>query len=417
MTLTDKQASMLLSAASGAAASLAVLVLAGGFFILYPSQAANIFPVKTETVSSAQAATPPQVNANQGNAVSIADVVKQVRSSVVAITIKQQVPTYSNSGARDPFEEFFGTPSPFGNAFPPPTRQTPNGSKEVEVGGGTGFLISTDGYIVTNKHVVDGGEGTSYVVTTDDEKTHDAKVIAKDPIYDIAVIKIEGTDYPHVTFGNSDTIQVGETAIAIGNALAEFRNTVSVGVISGLSRHIVAGDGMGSAEQLDNLIQTDAAINPGNSGGPLLNAKGEVIGVNVATASAENIGFAIPSNLVNQIVTSVQKTGKIERAFLGIRYVQITDELQQRNQLPVNYGALVVRGDQQGDIAVVPGSAADKAGITENDIVLEIDGAKIDDQHPLATLIAGKRIGDTVTLKVLHKGETKTIQAVLTPRG
>nr|MCW1892225.1 PDZ domain-containing protein [Candidatus Uhrbacteria bacterium] len=214
-------------------------------------------------------------------------------------------------------------------------------------------------------------------------------------------------------FGDSDKIEVGQTAVAIGNALAEFRNTVSVGVISGLSRSITAGDGMGSSERLDGVIQTDAAINPGNSGGPLLDLDGNVIGVNVATAGAENIGFALPANTVKTVAAAVQKDGKISRPYLGIRYIPIDADLKKRNTLSVDYGVLVVRGDQISDLAVVPGSPADKAGIVENDIVLTIDGEKIDETHALATLLRKKNIGDTITLTVLHKGSEKTVDVKL----
>lgn len=407
----EKRQLILVSAGSGAIATLIICALVGGIVFLYPTQVANALRLPQAYSTSAQvSANSPTVKPANNGTTDVVGVVKKSRPSVVSITIKQTVPTYDqNNTGSDPFEEFFGMPSPFGNMY---RERKQTGTQEVEVGGGTGFLISKDGYIVTNKHVVSSDQAT-YVVTTDDGKTHDAKVIAKDPSYDIAIIKIEGSDFPYLTFGDSKNIEVGETAIAIGNALAEFKNTVSLGVISGLSRNIVAGDGMGSAEQLDDLIQTDAAINPGNSGGPLLNINGDVIGVNVATANAQNIGFAIPSNVVMKIADSVQKTGKIERPFLGIRYLPITEEMKKRNQLPVNHGVLVARGDQQGDIAVIPGSSADKAGIVENDIVLEIDGVKIDEQHPLQSLVRQKNIGDTMKLKILHKGEEKTVSVKL----
>lgn len=405
----EKRQIILVSAGSGAAATILVGFIFLGAVYAYPVQFSNVLHLNRAAAESlaTSSASAPTIQSDEH---SITSVVKQARSSVVSITIKQQVPTYdtSNNGA-DPFEEFFGTPSPFGNMLQP-RKQT--GTQEVEVGGGTGFFISKDGYIVTNKHVVSSDQA-SYVVTTDDGKTHEAKVIARDPAYDIAIIKIEGGDYPFLSFGDSEKIEVGQTAIAIGNALAEFKNTVSVGVISGLSRQIVAGDGTGSAEQLDHLIQTDAAINPGNSGGPLLDLDGRVIGVNVATANAQNIGFAIPSEIVKKISESVQKTGKIERPFLGVRYLPINDDLKKQNQLPVNYGVLVARGDQQGDVAVIPGSSADKAGIVENDIILEVDGTKIDDEHSLQSLIRTKNVGDMISLKILHKGSEKTINIKL----
>ena len=231
---------------------------------------------------------------------------------------------------------------------------------------------------------------------------------------DLALLKIEADNLAYLDFGNSDQVKLGQTVIAIGNALGEFRNTVSVGVISGLSRSIVAGSGYGQSEQLDNVFQTDAAINPGNSGGPLLNLSGEVIGINVAMASgSENIAFSIPANSVKAAVDSLKTIGKVVRPFLGVRYVLITREIARQNHLTVDYGALVLRGENLTDLAVTPGSPADKAGIVENDIILELDGQKVDTENSLSSLIAKKSVGDTVKLKVLHKGEEKELSVVL----
>jgi serine protease Do len=347
---------------------------------------------------------------------SIIAVVDQVSPAVVAVTLTKDIPIYKETLGQefyDPFEEFFGAPSPFGDLF---RREVPQreevGSEKVEVGGGTGFLISKNGYIITNRHVVDRDD-VEYSVITDDGESHAATVVAKDPLFDIAVLKIEGENHTFLTFGNSDEIEVGQTAIAIGNALAEFRNTVSVGVISGLSRSITAGNGLGSFERLEGVIQTDAAINPGNSGGPLLNLSGEVIGMNVAMAGAENIGFALPSNIVKKVAESVRDSGKIVRPFLGIRYIPITEELKDRNKLAVDHGVLIIRGETLNDLAVTPGSAADKAGIVENDIILELDGVRLDEENRLASLIRKKNVGDTIELKILHKGEEKTVRATL----
>lgn len=241
-----------------------------------------------------------------------------------------------------------------------------------------------------------------------------AKVLAKDPINDVAVIKIEGSDYATLNFGDSDSLKIGQTAIAIGNSLGEFSNTVSKGIISGLKRNLTAGGGTGEAEQLKNIIQTDAAINPGNSGGPLLNISGDIIGINVAMAQgAQNIGFAIPSNQIKKIVDQVQKTGKISTPYLGVRYIPIDEAIQKENDLPFGYGVLVVRGQKITDFAVVPGSPADKAGLVENDILLEINGTKIDSENSLTDIIAKFNVGDTVSLKIWHKGETKNISVAL----
>lgn len=337
--------------------------------------------------------------------------VEKANPAVVAITVSKNVPTYERyyESIPSPFDDFFG--GGFFNWTVPHLRQ--NGTETLKVGGGSGFLVSSDGYIVTNRHVVDD-ESAEYTVFTNDGEKYPATVIARDPALDLAVIKIDASEMPYLPFGDSDALQLGQTVISIGNALAEFRNTVSIGIVSGLSRSIVASDGRGSTEALDQLIQTDAAINEGNSGGPLLNLSGEVIGVNVAVASgAENIGFALSSNSVKSVVESVKKTGEIIRPFLGVRYIPITEELKKRNMLSVDYGVLVQRGIEQGDLAVIPGSPADKAGIVENDIILEADGIKLTEDESLARIIRMKNVGDIVELKLLHKGEEKTVTITL----
>lgn len=215
--------------------------------------------------------------------------------------------------------------------------------------------------------------------------------------------------------GDSDKLEIGQTAIAIGNALGEFRNTVSVGVISGLQRSVTASSGFGSqAEQLEDVIQTDAAINPGNSGGPLLNLSGEVIGINVAMAQdAQNIGFALPINLAKRDISQVQKQGKISYPFLGVRYVLITPEIKAQNNLPVDYGALILRGTGNSEPAITPGSPAEKAGLQENDIILEVDGSNINTNNTLAKIIQSHNVGDKITLKIFHQGQEKLVNITL----
>jgi serine protease Do len=257
-----------------------------------------------------------------------------------------------------------------------------------------------------------------YTVLTNDGQKYPAKVLALDPVQDLAIIKIDKNNLPTLKFGDSDKIEIGQTIIVIGNALGEFRNTVSVGVISGLQRSITASDSFGTAaEQLDNVIQTDAAINPGNSGGPLLNINGEVIGINVAMAQgAQNIAFALPINKAKRDIDQVQKQGKITTPFLGIRYTIITPQLQQQNNLSVDYGALIAGGQTQSEPAITPGSPAASAGLVENDIILEADGQKITTDNPLSQIIQNHNVGDTITLKVLHNGQEKTINVVLGER-
>jgi len=230
-------------------------------------------------------------------------------------------------------------------------------------------------------------------------------------------LKIDAKDIPFLAFGDSDKLELGQTVIAIGNALAEFRNTVSVGVVSGLLRSITAGNGAGKSEKLDGVIQTDAAINPGNSGGPLLDLNGNVIGVNVAVANGvENIAFALPANVVKSAVESIKTNGRVIRPYLGVRYVPVTKALQETNRLSVDYGVLVVRGEKTEELAVIPGSPADKADIVENDIILELDDQKIDDERTLPMLLQKKSVGDRVKLRVLHKGMEKDVFATLEER-
>ncbi len=347
----------------------------------------------------------------------VVDAVKKTNPAVVAILISKNVPKYetcANPGQQNQL-------NPFGDLFPNMPNfffNTPqycqNGTQKKDIGGGSGFFVSSDGYIVTNKHVVDQ-TGADYTVFTNDGKKHTAKIIASDPVLDIALIKIDGTGYTSLNLGNSDALQIGQSVIAIGNALGEYRNTVSVGVVSGLSRSITAGDSSGgSSETLDNVIQTDAAINPGNSGGPLLDLSGNVIGVNVAIAQgSQNIGFALPINSVKSAIESAKTTGKIVRPFLGIRYVPIDATMKEKNNLSVDYGVLVKAGATTSDLAVIPGSPADKAGIVENDIILEIDGVKLDDKTSLASVVRSKNVGQIIILKILHKGVGKDVSVTL----
>lgn len=344
----------------------------------------------------------------------VVNAVEKANPAVVSIIISKNVPKYDTyyNQVPNPFGDMFGGNNPFGQFFSIPQYQQ-NGTEKKDIGGGSGFLVSKDGLIVTNRHVVEDKDA-EYTVYTNDGKKHTAKVVARDQVLDVALIKIDGNDFPYLEFANSDDLKVGQSVIAIGNALGEFRNTVSVGVVSGLSRSIIAGDNFGQSEALDHVIQTDAAINPGNSGGPLLNLRGQVVGVDVAVAQgSQSIGFALPVNSIKSVVSSVKETGKIVRPYLGVRYTQVTSEMKDQNHLSVDYGVLVQRGQSENDLAVIPGSPADKAGILENDIILEIDGVKLDSDHNLSYIIRDKKVGDTVTLKVLSKGKEKTVSVTL----
>lgn len=346
----------------------------------------------------------------------VVDVVKRADPAVFSIVVSKDVPVVEQYYEEwNPFKDFDFFGDGFGGFQIPQYRQ--KGTEKREVGGGTGFLVTKEGLALTNRHVVND-DTASYTALMNDGKKYDVEVVAKDPILDLAVIRFKGPlpagGYPFLSLGNSDALDVGESVIAIGNALGEFRNTVSVGIISGLSRSITASDASGKAETLEEVIQTDAAINPGNSGGPLLSLAGQVVGINVAVAQgSQNIGFALPVNLAKSSLASVEKYGKIVRPFIGIRYTEITPAIKEKNNLTVDYGALVVRGVGEGELAVMPGSPADKAGIVEYDIILEMEGVKITSEHPLASLIRKKNVGDTVRLKILHKGEEKIITLVL----
>ncbi len=338
----------------------------------------------------------------------VVDAVKIARPAVVSIVVSKEVPKYEVS--------YDQGSDPFGGMFPG-LFQTPtykeNGTEKKQIGSGSGFLISSDGLIVTNKHVVSDTNAV-YEVLLNNGTKYNATVLARDGILDIALIKITASGLPYLNLGDSNALEVGQSVIAIGNALGEFKNTVSVGVVSGLSRSVIAGDGQGMSERLDKVIQTDAAINPGNSGGPLLDLHGNVIGINVAVVQgSSNVGFALPVNSVKSAIDSVKRTGKIVRPYVGFRYVTITSDLKTKNNLSVDYGVLVARGKGAAEIAVIPGSPADRAGIVENDIVLEMNGTKIKEDNDFASLIRSKKVGDRITLKVLSKGVEKTLTLTL----
>lgn len=338
----------------------------------------------------------------------VIDVVRNVSPSVVSIVISKDVPI---------LEQFFTNPFEGIPGFPlqlqiPQLRQ--KGVEKKEVGGGSGFLVSPDGLVLTNKHVVQDLDA-EYTVFTNDGKSYPAKVLAKDPFQDLAVLKIdegqfvdsEGLfiqkQFPYATLGDSDTLKIGQTVIAIGNALGEFRNTISVGVISGLSRTITAAGGS-FVETIEDVIQTDAAINKGNSGGPLLNLAGQVIGINTATVlQAQSLGFAIPANKAKKGIEQVKVLGKIVYASLGVRYVL------------VDSGALVTKGPQ-GESAVIEGSAAQIAGIQEGDIILEMNKEKITKENSLGKVIQKYNPGDLVTLTILREPAILKLGATLGER-
>lgn len=337
------------------------------------------------------------------------DAVAKATPAVVSIIVTQDLSKlYNRPGQRSPWDDFFFS-FPLDQATPPSGKQ--------EIGGGTGFIITTDGLIITNRHVVES-EGAEYTVILNDDTRYEAQVLARDTVNDIAVLKIKADNLPVLDLGDSDQIKIGQTVIAIGNSLGEFRNTVTKGVVSGINRRVVAGDGSGSSEVIEEAIQTDAAINSGNSGGPLLDLFGKVVGVNTAVSrEGQLIGFAIPINAVKSIIQSVQKYGRIIRTFLGVRYVLLNKDIAQANNITdVADGALIVRGEARTDLAVTPGSPADKAGLVENDIILEVEGEKVTVENTLTSLLNKYKVGDKVKLKVYHKGSIKEVEVELAER-
>ncbi len=343
----------------------------------------------------------------------VIEAVEKANDSVVSIVVTKDLPVIEQcpynpfSDLPEDFQRFFG----FGFDFYAPCQK---GTKKQEVGGGTGFAVSEDGLILTNKHVV-SDKKAEYTVLTNDGKKYPAKVLDLDPFLDIAVIKVNGVKFKPVVLGDSDKLKLGQTVIAIGNALGEFRNTVSVGVVSGLSRNIVASSVGYEKEVIQGVIQTDAAINPGNSGGPLLNLKGEVIGINTAIVSgAQNIGFAIPINQAKRVINSIKTSGKIKVPYLGVRYIMLTEEIAKNQNLPVNYGALL-RGSEEGP-AVIPNSPAYKAGLMAEDIILEVNGEKIDSNNPLSLVIQKYNINQTIKLKVKRGDKELIVNVTLEER-
>ncbi len=331
---------------------------------------------------------------------STTQVVEQVQSSVVSIVITKELRTNRNARNAHPFFDDFFFSDPFEETPPVEGGET----EEVEVGEGSGFVVSEDGLILTNRHVVSDSDA-SYTVVFEDDSTYEATVLAQDQFTDLAIISIEATGLAPLELGDSDSLKQGQTVIAIGNTLGEYSNTVTKGVISGLLRDL--------GGNYTDLIQTDAAINEGNSGGPLLNLAGQVIGINTAVdRSGEGIGFAIPINETKIAIDSVKEHGRIIRPALGIRYIQVTEEIAELNSLPYEYGAYI-RGGSNKEFGVIPGGAADKAGIEEGDIILEVNQTKIDGDNSLSSLIKGYEIGDTVTLKVYHDGEEKDVDVTL----
>lgn len=318
----------------------------------------------------------------------VTDIVDNVGPAVVTVGVEQKVLQIN------PFDPFgiFRTPG--------------NQGKQQEQNIGSGFIVDAGGLIVTNKHVV--SSAGKYKVITSDGKKYDVAKIYRDPTNDIAILKINppSDGLKTVELGDSGKLKVGQFVVAIGTALGEFRNTVTTGVISGLGRGITAGNPFeGYVERLDDVIQTDAAINPGNSGGPLVNSSRQVIGINTAVASgAQNVGFAIPINVVRDSLKNFNETGQFSRAYLGVAYRIVSRDLAILNEVPE--GAYVQE--------VIDGGPADKAGIKVGDILTKIDGQKITDKDGgLAAVISKKKVGETVKINLWRDGKALEVTATL----
>lgn len=321
-----------------------------------------------------------RVTVNDGNLIS--SIAEDVGPSVVSINV--QTSQISNT--------FFG-PQSF-----------------VRESAGTGFIISDDGYVVTNRHVIPDGDPEISITLSNGDTLEDVSVVGKTAetdSLDIAFLKINdaGDNGLHpVTIGDSSSVEVGDSVIAIGNALGQLQNTVTSGIISGYGRDVAAGSESGG-ESLVNLFQTDAAINQGNSGGPLVNLEGEVIGVNTAVAGgdAQNIGFAIPINDIKGLIESVLESGEFTRPFLGVRYVNLNDEIAQENDLAVDRGAYLI--DTESGPAVINGSPADEAGLKEGDVIVEVNNEPIDERNGLVSLLGQYSAGDQIQLKIQRGDE------------
>ncbi len=346
----------------------------------------------------------------------IVEAIKKVKLAVVSIVITKeiseemlkQMPYFGEGGVLTPPEKKLGEVE----------KELPKDHQKIKVGGGSGFIVSRDGLVLTNKHVVQDPEAT-YTVLMEDDCRFSAKVLVRDPINDIAILKIENDkEFPFVKLADANKLDLGETAVAIGNTLGEFKNTVSVGVVSGLSRFITAQNEFnGEPSFLRGLIQTDAAINPGNSGGPLINMRGEAIGINVAVIlGAQNVGFAIPINSAARDLEDLKKFGRLRKPFLGVRYLIINTDMKDKLRLPVEKGAYVMKENSPGDEAIVKNSPADKAGLKEKDIILEFNGAKLTSEKNLQDVLENCKIGESIPLKVLRNGGEIELKLVLEER-
>ncbi len=363
----------------------------------------------TPAVSAQKVTKSPSGHTTSMTVPSFADIAAEAVSSVVSVTSTDIVKGPSrrmmqpfggdDGGGQDPFEFFFGFPHPGG-----PDSQG-GGEEHKEQSGGSGFIISDDGYILTNNHVIENGQKIE--VKLNDEVTYKAKVVGKDPATDIALLKIDAREKLRpISLGDSDKLRVGDWVMAIGDPWA-FDKTVTVGVVSAKGRHNLSLDP--NTNSFENFIQTDAAINFGNSGGPLINVEGEVVGINTAIyRPAQNIGFAVPINTARGILDQLKSKGKVTRGFLGVNIRSVDEEAMKAFGLKNMEGALVE--------SVEPGQPADRAGVLHGDIIVKVDDRPVKDTQDLISYVSGKSPSSKVRLTVIRDGKTKVLTAELAER-
>ena len=403
---TNKKYLLYVAAATGLILIVLISAVIGGVIALYlnpdtysflgePAVQHNLGDQNQEQISQPYL---PQTTTEER----ITQIGEEYVDSIVAIVAKKDLPT---------FEQCFISPFP-GFSIPD---QCPTGSTEsTQTGSGSGFVVA-DNIILTNKHVV-ADRDAQYSVITYENKTLDAEVITRDPIEDLALLRVDNLNLESVQLGDSDNITVGQIVVAVGNALGQFENSFSFGIISGLKRTIIASNGLGGRnDTLQEIIQTDAAINPGNSGGPLFNLSGDVIGVNVAyAAQANSISFAVPINRIKKTLQQVIETGKVEYPFLGISYISISSQVKEEYDLPLDNGAFII--SETGTPAILRDSSAQKAGLQNRDIITHINNTPIDKNNPLSSVLRNFSVGDQVQLRVHRQGDSLTLTATLQAR-
>lgn len=334
----------------------------------------------------------------------ISQTAKIVGPSVVSVNV---VVTAASSNVPPELERFFGESGP-----------------RTQAGAGTGVIISEDGVIITNRHVVPEGTDSVTITLSDGTELEKVSVIGRtnpSDSLDIAFLKIddkEGKILKPARIGDSSLLQVGEDVVAIGNALGQFQNTVTSGIVSGFGRSVQAssGDGQSSVDQvesLDNLIQTDAAINQGNSGGPLVNLNGQVVGINTAIAgNAQNVGFSIPVNDIKGLIKQVLKNGKVTRPYIGVRYLPLTADIAKQNDLPVMAGAYIIPSGRPDQSSVLPGSPAADAGLREGDVITKVAGKDISERNSLTSLLGAFEPGEKIALTIVR--DDKAVKITIT---